>query len=186
MLLDDPRADAIARRGPRHEHDAPVGCARHAVTSGGEALGIDASPEKGELATTVFHRGEHGAQVACLIDLGQLEVVHGQPAEEIEQRDAGMVGGENDALRDHVATEERRLIDSELPSEAIEARPIWADEGMRHEVGYWRTRYASGVRAFDRRLAPYLKYLRDSGILDQSYVIVTSYHGEELFENGGW
>jgi arylsulfatase A-like enzyme len=91
-----------------------------------------------------------------------------------------------DALRDHVATEERRLIDSELPSEAIEARPIWADEGMRHEVGYWRTRYASGVRAFDRRLAPYLKYLRDSGILDQSYVIVTSDHGEELFENGGW
>jgi arylsulfatase A-like enzyme len=57
---------------------------------------------------------------------------------------------------------------------------------MRREVVYWRTRYASGVRAFDRRLGELLDYLRATGELDRSLLVFTSDHGEELFEHGDW
>ncbi len=59
-----------------------------------------------------------------------------------------------------------------------------------HEGKYWGgdglCRYPSGVRAFDRRLGGFLEFLRDAGLLDNAIVILTSDHGEELFEHGGW
>ena len=42
------------------------------------------------------------------------------------------------------------------------------------------------MRVFDRRLAKFLHYLRGAGELDDSILVVTSDHGEELFEHGGW
>lgn len=85
--------------------------------------------------------------------------------------------------------ERRRLSEDEVPYnrwQNIEVRPEWAGDDTRHEVDYWRARYASGVRAFDRRLSTFLDRLREEGQLDRSYVILTSDHGEELFEHGDW
>ncbi len=82
-----------------------------------------------------------------------------------------------------------RLAESEVPYlrwQNIERRPAWASDQLRHELTYWRTQYASGVRALDRRLAPFLDYLRESGLLDSSYLVFTSDHGEQLFEHGDW
>ncbi len=82
-----------------------------------------------------------------------------------------------------------RLAESEVPYlrwQNIERRPAWASDQLRHELTYWRTQYASGVRALDRRLEPFLEYLRESGLLDRSYLVFTADHGEQLFEHGDW
>jgi len=68
----------------------------------------------------------------------------------------------------------------------IEVRSKWATDEIRAEVAYWRTRYASGVRAFDRTLGEFVEHLRQSGELDQSLFVFTSDHGEELFEHRSW
>lgn len=57
---------------------------------------------------------------------------------------------------------------------------------MRHWLSYWRARYASGVRVFDQRIGSLLELLRERGLLDRCIVVVTSDHGEELFEHGDW
>ena len=68
----------------------------------------------------------------------------------------------------------------------LEWRPEWATDAMRHKVAYWRTRYASGVRGFDRRLGDLLAYLRERGLLERSVLVLVSDHGEELFEHRDW
>ncbi len=68
----------------------------------------------------------------------------------------------------------------------FERRPPWATDQVRHELNYWKTQYAAGVRALDRRLQPFLEFLRETGTLDGSYLALTSDHGEELFEHGDW
>jgi arylsulfatase A-like enzyme len=86
-----------------------------------------------------------------------------------------------------LATETPHVLgDSESPGEHLNVHPPWADDALRRRLDYWQARYAAGVRLFDRRISGFLKYLRKSGILDHSYLIVTSDHGEELFEHGGW
>ncbi len=83
----------------------------------------------------------------------------------------------------------RTLEASELPDEGwhnLELRPPWATDELRRELRYWRARYASGVRALDRRLERLIRDLRDRGLLDRSIVVLTSDHGEELFEHGDW
>jgi arylsulfatase A-like enzyme len=90
------------------------------------------------------------------------------------------------AMRDHVEPGAHVLSDEEVPPDAIEIRPAWADEEMRHDPAYWRGRYASGVHAFDRRFAEFLEMLEEFGLMDNSFVVVTSDHGEELWENGRW
>jgi arylsulfatase A-like enzyme len=42
------------------------------------------------------------------------------------------------------------------------------------------------VRAFDREIGAFLEDLRASGVLDDTLVILTSDHGEELLEHGDW
>jgi len=82
-----------------------------------------------------------------------------------------------------------RLGPNELPDlrwSNIEVRPDWATDEMRREVRYWRARYASGVRAFDRRLGKLLGWLRETGELERSLLVFTSDHGEELHEHGDW
>ena len=80
----------------------------------------------------------------------------------------------------------RVLLESESPTDHLDVHPAWADDTLRHRLAYWKARYAAGVRLFDRRISGFLKYLRESGTLDRSYLIVTSDHGEELFEHEGW
>jgi arylsulfatase A-like enzyme len=50
----------------------------------------------------------------------------------------------------------------------------------------WRRRYAAGVHAVDRRLKRFFERLRTTGLLDRTVIVLTSDHGEELFEHGGW
>jgi arylsulfatase A-like enzyme len=68
----------------------------------------------------------------------------------------------------------------------IEVRPFWATNAMRETLSYWKARYGSGVRAFDRRLGAFLDELRAAGRLDRAWIVLTSDHGEELYEHGGW
>ena len=57
---------------------------------------------------------------------------------------------------------------------------------QRQSLAFWRTRYAANVRNFDRRLSFFLDSFAHSDRLDASYVVVTSDHGEELYEHGFW
>ncbi len=93
-----------------------------------------------------------------------------------------------EALVDRRSPGARRLLD-ELPTEQwpnLESRPEWATNDLRREVAYWRARYAAGVLAFDRRIGFFLDELRSNGLLDDSYLVFTSDHGEELHDHGGW
>jgi len=90
-----------------------------------------------------------------------------------------------DALWNGLFDGDERLIDS-LPPKYLETKPSWAGGEMRMRLAYWRARYAAGVRLFDRRVAGLLDFLRESGLLDSSYLVLTSDHGEELYEHIGW
>ncbi len=68
-----------------------------------------------------------------------------------------------------------------------EAPPAYlADNLSSLSLVEWRSRYAANVRAFDRRLSFFLDGLRTSGLLDESWLVFTSDHGEELAEHGHW
>lgn len=62
----------------------------------------------------------------------------------------------------------------------------WAAEEERYGLKSWRAKYGAGVHAFDRGIGPFLEELRTSGLLDRAYFVLTSDHGEELMEHGGW
>ena len=62
----------------------------------------------------------------------------------------------------------------------------WVREPAVRQLQEWRTRYAAGVRAFDRRFHPFVEHLRRTGALDRAVLVVTSDHGEELYEHGDW
>ncbi len=50
----------------------------------------------------------------------------------------------------------------------------------------WRASYAAGVRSVDRQLGAFFEELRRGGVLDDALLVVTSDHGEELADHGGW
>jgi len=62
----------------------------------------------------------------------------------------------------------------------------WATEQERYRLKAWRARYGADVHALDREIGPFLDELRTSGLLDRAYFVLTSDHGEELMEHGGW
>jgi arylsulfatase A-like enzyme len=62
----------------------------------------------------------------------------------------------------------------------------WATEEERYRLKSWRAKYGAGVHAFDREIGAFLDDLRGSGVLDRAYLVLTSDHGEELMEHGGW
>jgi arylsulfatase A-like enzyme len=62
----------------------------------------------------------------------------------------------------------------------------WVSEQERFELKPWRAKYAACVRSFDRRITDFLEDLRNSLLLDNTYLIFTSDHGEELLEHGNW
>jgi hypothetical protein len=49
-----------------------------------------------------------------------------------------------------------------------------------------RARYAANVLDFDRRIAPFLNDVRNSELDQNTILVLTSDHGEELLEHGGW
>jgi len=84
---------------------------------------------------------------------------------------------------------DRVLAPDEMPEMTqvpLELRQEWAQPSLRRHVAYWRTRYASGVRAFDRRFGALLEQLERAGHLDRGWFVFTADHGEELRDHGGW
>jgi arylsulfatase len=57
---------------------------------------------------------------------------------------------------------------------------------MRRYQEYWAARYDAGVREMDDHFADLQARLRQAGVWDAAYVIVTSDHGEALAEHGWW
>jgi arylsulfatase A-like enzyme len=92
------------------------------------------------------------------------------------------------AIREAPGLGERRLLDSgDFNRIPIYLRgPEWTEGPDQADLHTWRGRYAAGVHAADRRLGRFFRALRDEGLLDDRVVVVTSDHGEELFDHGGW
>lgn len=65
-------------------------------------------------------------------------------------------------------------------------RQPWVRSREGQKVRNWRARYAAGVVALDRQLGEFLDGLDDDGWLDRAWVLLTSDHGEELYEHRGW
>jgi len=81
----------------------------------------------------------------------------------------------------------RRLTHQEVEAISDYLKRIpWARSSEAQEVVNWRARYAAGVRDFDRRFASFIEELRTAGRLDEMYLVITSDHGEELFDHQGW
>ncbi len=56
------------------------------------------------------------------------------------------------------------------------------DEDLHHIIAL----YDGGIRYTDKKIGEFLSYLRDSGLEDQSLIIITSDHGEEFKEHGSF
>lgn len=91
----------------------------------------------------------------------------------------------------HDPYEHRELAGGLDPGRVGEAfrRATW--EGLKDELTdgekeYVSALYDSGIRFTDERLGRLLARLDERGLLDRTLVIVTSDHGEELWDNGLW
>lgn len=51
---------------------------------------------------------------------------------------------------------------------------------------YLKRVYAEEIQFMDRRLEPFLSWLKASGHYDNTLIVFTSDHGEEFYEHGGW
>jgi len=65
-------------------------------------------------------------------------------------------------------------------------RPQWTRNPHGKELRTWRGRYAAGVHAADRHLGHLLRRLRQEERWQNTLVVLTADHGEELFDHGGW
>ncbi len=83
--------------------------------------------------------------------------------------------------------EDRLLTPVELRTiPAYLRRAPWFGTPRSGRLKTWRTAYAGGVRYFDAQLQEFLDRLRESGILEEIVFVLTSDHGEQLLEHGGW
>lgn len=62
----------------------------------------------------------------------------------------------------------------------------WVTGPQGNDLARWRAAYAAGVRVADRNVGAIVQALREGGLLDRAVLIVTSDHGEELADHGGW
>jgi len=62
----------------------------------------------------------------------------------------------------------------------------WTDEAEAKERRSWRGAYAAGIRLFDRKFGRFMEKLEQAGVLEDSIVVITSDHGEQLLDDGGW
>jgi len=87
----------------------------------------------------------------------------------------------------------REKLESQYPEEWAAGRLQWLRE-MRSEEQATRSRYqefcrgkyAEGVRYVDRWVGELLEEIRAAGIYDDSLIVITADHGEELFDHGGF
>ncbi len=73
--------------------------------------------------------------------------------------------------------------------EAIPAylrKPPWASRPEARRLETWRARYGGGMLDLDAMLGLLLDRLERDGRLADSWIVITSDHGEELYEHGGW
>lgn len=89
------------------------------------------------------------------------------------------------SLGDDRALERRELPPGMLAGMRARRLPWVSGDGVGH-LREWRARYAAGVHAFDRRFGPFVEELKNAGVLDETVLVVTADHGEELFEHGDW
>ena len=64
--------------------------------------------------------------------------------------------------------------------DSIEKKRLWTDRR------YVNAQYDGSIAYMDAALASLFQYLRDSGILDDTLLIITADHGEELDEHALW
>ena len=57
-----------------------------------------------------------------------------------------------------------------------------SDKDLRHIIAL----YDGGIRYTDEKIGKFLSYLKDTGLEDQSLIIITSDHGEEFKEHGSF
>jgi len=90
------------------------------------------------------------------------------------------VAGSPGAWSDFVLPPDQR---DRIPPSLLGSRWVaGSDDVLR--VATWRGRYAAGVRDVDDRFGIWLRELRASGVLDRAYLVITSDHGEELYDHG--
>jgi arylsulfatase len=86
----------------------------------------------------------------------------------------------------------------EQPSEEFEFQsPLWRkimregdlaarDQVKEDHLRDLRARYDASIAYTDQELGAFVERLRDQGSLQNSFVVITSDHGEELFDHGGF
>ncbi|HDH96303.1 MAG TPA: hypothetical protein ENF73_01085, partial [Proteobacteria bacterium] len=55
-----------------------------------------------------------------------------------------------------------------------------------HEIEYVRQMYQAEVAFADEQIARFTEFLETSGLVSNTYLILSSDHGEEFYEHGGW
>ena len=79
-----------------------------------------------------------------------------------------------------------RLTKDKLPHKGIVNPAAWIPNDALDSLRSYRALYASGVRRFDRMFGKLERFLIGTGIQNDTFVIFTSDHGEELYEHGRW
>ncbi len=92
------------------------------------------------------------------------------------------------AVRDSAGLGPDRVLTAD---EQVQIRPYlrrapWVQQEGADRLRTWRGRYAAGVHAVDRQLGRFLDQLAKDGGLDDTIVVLTADHGEELADHGGW
>src|SRR5262249_2027964 len=62
----------------------------------------------------------------------------------------------------------------------------WAGHDQILHLNSWKGAYACGVKDFDRHFGQFIQNLKDQNLFENSVIILTSDHGEEFLEHGGW
>jgi arylsulfatase A-like enzyme len=73
-----------------------------------------------------------------------------------------------------------------MPAAAIAALPRYLEIESAESLADYRAAYDAGIRYWDENFGQLLEELEKRSLLDRTLVIVTSDHGEEFFEHGGF
>ncbi len=107
---------------------------------------------------------------------------------QIDEMDHTMCGTVNELQSALTATrgDTRPIFAMTRPLQLHTARLVRDPETPASAYPGFAPGYAKQVAALDRCLGGFIGYLKQSGLYDQSVVILTSDHGESLGENGRW
>jgi arylsulfatase A-like enzyme len=82
---------------------------------------------------------------------------------------------------------ERRLPDGQVPHarHMVKKAGAWgAEEGLT--LAYYLDAYDRTIYDWDQTLGRFVRWLKEHGRLDRSWISVVADHGEEIFDHGGW